>query len=439
MMYSFSSGSQVNFLFKNLKLTDQYFIAKMDLHGFASSFNFIHQTLPNLIMKLLSILTALTIVISCSGPSSKSESKETTKNDDYLCMGHYWTEEEAKEKLKEFASTYDDKASWEARAERIREGILEGLQWEKMSKIDNELELIVTGSKEMDGYVVENVMLESFPGFYITGNIYKPTKLRQKNPAILTAHGHWEDRRFMEEYQKRCAYLAKAGAIVFGYDMIGYSESKQTTHKMPIALLLQTWNSKRVLDYLLSREDVDPEKVGMTGASGGGTQTFILTAIDDRIKYSAPAVQVSAHFFGGCMCESGMPIHKSADHQTNNVEIAATCAPRPLLLISDGDDWTKNVPDVEYPYIQNVYELYGIKDKVYNAHFPDEVHDYGPNKRVPMYRFFGEYLGLNVPEAIDESFIRVLSKEELSVLANTTLPDNALMGDEAVMAYLGFD
>lgn len=389
-------------------------------------------------MRTICAVLILVLFAQCSQQSSQSKSEQAENSEDYLCMGHHWTVEEAKEKLKEFAATYNDQASWEARAQRIKRGILEGLQWDKMANIDNKLELIVTQTREMDGYIIENVMLETFPGFYVTGNIYKPKNLKEKNPAILTAHGHWQERRFMEEYQMRCAYLAKAGAIVFGYDMIGYSESQQTTHKMPIALLLQTWNSKRVLDYLLSRSDVDTEKIGMTGASGGGTQTFILTAIDDRIKVSAPAVQVSAHFFGGCMCESGMPIHRSADHQTNNVEIAALTAPRPLLLISDGDDWTKNVPEMEYPYIQNVFELYGVKDKVYSAHFPEEVHDYGPNKRVPMYRFFGEYLGLDVPDEIDESFIEVLTKEKLSVLTDTSLPENALQGDEAVMAYLGF-
>lgn len=360
-----------------------------------------------------------------------------------LCTGRYWTEDEANLMMKQFAAHWDDRGSWEERAQIIREGIVEGMQLDKMPEINGNFHPIIHSTREMDGYIVENIAIESFPGFYITGNLYRPEKKQEKYPAVLCPHGHGQGPRFSEAMQKRCAALARMGAIVFAYDMVGNGESLQLNHKMPIALLLQTWNSRRVLEYLLSRPDVDAERVGMTGASGGGTQTFMLTAIDDRIKVSVPVVQVSAHFFGGCVCESGMPVHRSAHHQTNNVEIAALCAPRPLLLVSDGADWTRNTPRIEYPYIQRVYALYDAEHKAENVHLPMERHDYGPSKRAAAYNFLAHHLGLNVyaipfENGYREDFVTLLSKEELSVFNEEhPMPEDALQGDEAVMRYLG--
>ena len=363
--------------------------------------------------------------------------------DGMLCVGHYWTEGEANLVMKKFASEWNGLEAWEKRAERIKQGIIEGMQLDKMPEIEGNFNPIIHSTKEMDGYIVENIAIESFPGFYITGNLYRPTTKKDKYAAILSPHGHLKNKRFTYYMQKRCAVLARMGAIVFAYDMVGYGENDQVNHKMPIALLLQTWNSKRVLDYLLSRPDVDSERIGMTGGSGGGTQTFVLTAIDDRIKVSAPVVQVSAHFFGGCVCESGMPIHKSEDHQTNNVEIAALCAPRPLLLVSDGNDWTRNTPRIEYPYIQKVYALYNAEHKVENVHLPLEKHDYGFSKRAAAYNFFSHHLKLssgNVPydDGYKEDFVKILPPEELKVFTGEhPRPANALQGDDAVMEYLG--
>lgn len=361
-----------------------------------------------------------------------------------LSQGAYWTEDEANIQMKKWASEWTTRQDWENRSEVILQGIISGMKLDQMPKRDTPFNAIIHSTREMDGYIVENIAIESFPGFFITGNLYRPSSEApfQKSPGILSVHGHGTDLRFGESVQKRSAAFARMGAVVFAYDMIGYGDSKQADHKIPIALSIQTYNSQRVIDYLISRPDVDPDRIGVTGESGGGTQTIMITAIDPRIKVSVPVVMVSAYFFGGCICESGMPVHQSEQHQTNNVEIAAICAPRPMLLVSDGGDWTKNTPRIEFPYIQKVYELYDAESKIDNVHLPAERHDYGPNKRFPVYNFFGHYLGLNagkivVENQFDESFVRLLPAEDLRVFNDKNpIPTYALQGDEAVLKYL---
>jgi dienelactone hydrolase len=355
-------------------------------------------------------------------------SQSIAQNKD-LCIGSYYTEPEAVEQLAILKASYSNKEQWEVRKKLIIEGILNGTKLTDLLKAYKNKPfnaIIHWDIKQMDGYTVENIAIEGIDGKYITGNLYKPDTIIGRVPAILSPHGHWYEPgnygRFRPNFQKRCAAHAKMGAVVFGYDMVGYGETRgQFYHKDKKALQIQLFNSSRILDYLLSLDFVDPERIGMTGASGGGTQTFLLTAIDQRIAVSVPVVQVSAHFFGGCVCESGMPIHKDSKHKTNNVEIAATAAPRPMLLISDGGDWTSNTPVVEYPYIQNVYGLYNKMDMVENVHLANEDHDYGFSKRTAAYRFLATHLNLDFPAIlneegnIDESFIEILPVHKLLV------------------------
>lgn len=189
--------------------------------------------------------------------------------DSMLCRGHYWTEDEANLMMKKFSSEWNDLASWEERAfVVIKQGIIEGMQLKKMPEISGNFNEIIRDNRIMDGYIVENIAVESFPGFYITGNLYRPMMKKEIYAAILSPHGHLKNKRFTPDVQKRCAVLARMGAIVFAYDMVGYGECDQVNHEMPITLLLQTWNSRRVLEYLLSRPDVDPERIGITGGSG---------------------------------------------------------------------------------------------------------------------------------------------------------------------------
>jgi dienelactone hydrolase len=359
-----------------------------------------------------------------------------------LFRGQCFSDAEAEQKLAEFAAEYDSATEWKARAERIREGVLRGMKLERRPS-PCALNPIRHALRSQDGYTVENVAFESLPGFWVTGNLYRPTGGNGKTPGVLCPHGHLADNRMVEQTQKRCAALARTGAVVFAYDMIGFGESTQVPHRHSEALRLQTYNSIRVVDFLLSLGNVDDERLAITGESGGGTQSFILAAVDPRIDVSVPVVMVSAGFYGGCMCESGMPIHKSAEHETNNVEIAASIAPKPQMVISCGGDWTKNVPRVEFPHIRRIYALVGAADNVENAHFAEEQHDYGPSKRSAMYGFLAKHLGLDLSRirdsrgGIDESFVEVHDRERLLVFTSEhPRPASALMDAERIIAQL---
>ena len=348
-----------------------------------------------------------------------------------LCSGDYTTEQGGKIMLAKFSAYYSDKISWIKRADSIKANILTGA---KLTQLPAKcpLNVIRRNKKTLGGYSVENIAFESLPGFYVTGNLYLPEKFNGKIPAVLYPHGHWsnpvEYGRFMNDTQTGCATLARMGAAVFAYDMVGFGESFPCKHETAQALRIQTWNSIRVVDFFLSLGFTDEKRIAVTGASGGGTQSFLIAAIDDRIDLSIPVVMVSAHFFGGCVCESGMPVHKLGSFHTNNVEIAASFAPKPMLLISDGNDWTRNTPKVEFPYIRNIYNYFDSANNIENAHFENEMHDYGYTKRVAMYNFISSHFNLplkpvlNTYGGINESFVTLQNRRALEVFKNHQYP-----------------
>lgn len=369
--------------------------------------------------KLLKLLVAGFLLFGFTPAYTQTQKIAPKSAEEMLCKGDYFTEAQGKEFLEAQLKEYSTKKEWKQRAALIREHILKGSGLTKFPE-KCPLNAIIGSKRTFDGYQVQNVAFESLPGVYVTGSLYTPTASKGKLPGIISPHGHWSKPgdvgRYRPDAQKRFAAFARMGAMVFGYDMVGFGQMGELgwKHDHPEVLKLQLWNSIRCLDFILEM-GADPENIACTGASGGGTQTFLLTAVDKRVKVSVPVVMVSAHFFGGCVCESGMPIHKDVDFQTNNVEIAACAAPRPMLLVSVGGDWTKNNPSVELPHLKYIYNLFGKAGLAQNVHLPDEKHGYDLNKRIAVYPFLAKYLGLDLSMAMnpDGTF-----REDMIVIEN---------------------
>jgi hypothetical protein len=359
----------------------------------------------------------------------------------------YWrkTPEEGREQLTFLGSLYNNVTSWEKRKQQMRSCMFDALGLTRLP-VAPVSKPIITEKRKMNGYTVENIAIETLPGVFVSGSLYRPLKQKGKLPVILCPNGHFGKGRYRDDQQYRCAMLARMGAIAISYDLFAWGESllqfKTEDHRRSLAMTMQALNGIRILDYLLSLKEVDPDRVGITGASGGGSQTMLLTALDDRIKVSVPVVMLSSYFSGGCPCESGRPVHLCGGG-TNNAEIAGMAAPRPQLIISDGKDWSAHVPEMEYPFLQKIYAYYAKTDLVKNVHFPEEGHDYGFSKRIAMYSFMAKHLNLNLKAiqnksgGADESTVTIEDESDLYVFGKTgaRLPSHAVTSFSALEKY----
>ena len=324
--------------------------------------------------------------------------------------------------------------AWEERKAFLRNQILVAAGLSPMPE-KTPLHAQVFGKIEEKDYTIEKVLIETLPGFYLGGNLYRPRDGRVKHPGVLNPQGHWPYGRLENEplYSGPSLgiSLARQGYVVFAYDMVGYNDTIQVPHRFGSAeqrlwsfgpLGLQLWDSIRALDFLGSLEDVDASRLGITGASGGGTQTFLLTAVDDRVQFASPVNMVSAIMQGGDLCENAPGLRLN----TSNVEIAAMFAPKPMLLVSATGDWTHNVPKEEFPAIQRIYELYGKGDEVEVVQI-DEQHNFNRLSREAVYRFFAKHPpGWSDSRELTEHDISVPMVQDLEVLTNRTLPAGAL-------------
>ena len=354
------------------------------------------------------------------------------------------------------------KEDWQLRAARVKSILQVSLGlWPPPTRTP--LKPIVHGHREFDGYTIEKVILESAPGFFLTGNLYRPdaTGQNEQHAAVLSPHGHFPGGRFIDEgslavrnkiavgaerfetggrsfMQSRCVQLARMGCVVFHYDMVGYGDSVQIpfdvahrfsglrrTFKQPPQsgfysaraeqhmfnpMGLHVWNSQRALDFLAGLPDVDPDRIAVTGGSGGGTQTFMLCAVDERPLVSVPVVILSSTRQGGCTCENISGLRWGS----YNLEFAALHAPKPQLLIS-ADDASRRMAGRGFPELRDHYRLLGAESQIAHEsllHFP---HNYNYVSRTAMYHWLNRHLQLGKTEPILENNYLLQSHKELTV------------------------
>lgn len=375
--------------------------------------------------------------------------------------------------------------AWRMRATALRRQIRVALGlWPWPTRTP--LNASVHGTATREEYAVDSVAFESLPGHYVTGSVYRPLGRAGRLPAVLSPHGHWPGGRFQDVtdedarraletgaepldvsarhfLEARAVHLARLGAVVFLLDLEGYADSQQLGTELvhefkaerpdmhgrdswgffsPQAELhlqsmlgLVAWNAVRAVDYLASRPDVDPARIGVTGASGGGTQTFLLGAIDDRPAALFPAVMVSTHMQGGCTCENASYLRIG----TNNVEIAALAAPRPLAMTA-ADDWTREMEQDGYPELRRLYATLGVPDAVRLSAFLQFPHNYNGPSRAAMYDWFNRHLGLGWNPVPPERAFTPLSRAEAGVWNDAhPAPEHGPAHERALVAWLTAD
>ena len=330
-------------------------------------------------------------------------------------------------------SLYDDREGWERRREVLTADVRRMMNMDAWrAATAAEPNVVMSKERRMDGYTVRRFALETLPGVYACGAVYVPVT-KGRHPLIVAPSGHWDGGRLRPDHQRLMATLARMGAVAVDMDIVGWGDSEtqfgRPIHHTGYSMQLQALWSLCITEWILqSRNDVDVDRIGVTGGSGGATHALLLAMLDERVAAAAPVAHLVAYFDGGCPCESGVPVAQ-AGGESCLTELLATLAPKPVLTVSDGGDWTVTYPESEYPFLRRIWDFYGAGDRVTNRHFPDEGHDYGVNKRRAVYEFFADIFGLNLSRA-DESRVELLPQEELRSFAGGWLPEGAARSRE---------
>ncbi|MEM3407795.1 MAG: prolyl oligopeptidase family serine peptidase [Nitrososphaerota archaeon] len=299
---------------------------------------------------------------------------------------------------------------WKCMKDNIKEKLLKSLGLLPLPE-RKELKIEKTGILKKDDYHIEKIVFEAWPKIKVTGHLYVPEKASFPAPAILYACGHWlENGKFEPDIQACCIGLAKLGFVVFVIDPIGQGERGPRWYDhghLEILLVglsqagFSVWEHIRAIDLLSSLDIVDPNKIGMTGASGGGLYTLYTSAIDERIKVSVPVCYITsflpflksmrgANWNGGIdLCNQVPNIISYAD----TYETVGLLAPRPCMIITASKDpqFTPQAAKDVYDKASMIYDLYKEKNKIALVEV-DSVHGYCKEMREAAYGWFMKWL-----------------------------------------------
>lgn len=274
-----------------------------------------------------------------------------------------------------------------------------------------DLKARVTGELRREGYRIEKIVYQSLPGSLVPAHLYLPERIEGRLTAVLFYNGHWfPDSKARPDFQAFCINMARLGFVVLNYDPFGQGERGLSArdHRRTEGLLAgvsqqgyAVYESRCALEYLLSRKEVDPDRVGMTGASGGGFNTWMMAALDDRIKVAVPVVG-TADFYEQMVARRPRDWDPS-DHchyipglfrYANNHEFVTMVAPRPLLIVSALEDSSFPIAGVRAicEYGRSLYQSYGLGDRI--SYFEDSTagHGYQRKKREAAYGWFLRWL-----------------------------------------------
>lgn len=295
----------------------------------------------------------------------------------------------------------------------------------------------VTRTADREGYRIENVIFESRPNYMVTGNLYVPTGRKQPMPGVIGVCGHSLNGKAAEAYQAFAQNLARLGYVCFIIDPVGQGERFQYlsdtlksrlgggvaehiqmgNHQALIGEFLGTWftwDGIRALDYLLTRPEIDPQHIGVTGNSGGGTQTTWLCGLEPRFTMAAPACFVTTFRRNA---ENELPadteqcppqvLALGLDHS----DFLAAMAPKPVVILAQEKDFFDVRGSIEtYERLKPLYALLGKPENI-QLHIGPDHHGYSQPNREAMYRFFNQVT--RVSDAKTEPALTVEKDETL--------------------------